>query len=107
MKRAIFSFSILIFLSSCHGYITLSGNVNEGGEALKGATVKLVSKKGTALGNVKTDESGHYEIGKSTTPMAGSYYVIFEKRGYKTDTVVVKKGRGFSAVACDHSMEKK
>ena len=107
MNRALFSLVFLFLLVSCDGYINLTGTVSEGGDALKGATVKLVSKKGTALGNVKTDESGNYKIAKSTSPMAGSYYVIFEKQGYKTDTVVVKKSRGFSAITCDHSMEKK
>lgn len=109
MKRRILFSGILCaaLIAGCKGYLDVSGNVDEGNEPLKGATVKVVSKKGGPLGSTKTDTAGHYQVGKSTSPMKGSYYVIFEKRGYRTDTVIVQKGRGLSAVSCDHSMEKK
>jgi uncharacterized protein YfaS (alpha-2-macroglobulin family) len=108
MKRSLkFILPGILILAGCDGYLSVSGTVEHENAPLKGATVKVISKKGEPLGSAKTDSTGHYSIGKSTTPFSRGYYVIFEKRGYQTDTVTVQKSRGISAVGCDHSMEKK
>jgi hypothetical protein len=109
LKQAFFIFFVctLFAICGCDGYLNVTGIVTEDGDPVKSATVKVISTKGRPLGSVKTDSTGTYNIAKSTTPMRGHYYVVFEKKGYKTDTTEIRKSRGFCVVACDHSMQRK
>jgi hypothetical protein len=97
----------LLLIVSCDGYLGVMGTVTENGAPLRSATVKVVSKKGDLVLQTKTDSAGQFNAGRHASPFKGTYRVIFEKKGYKSDTATVKKGRGNSIVMCDQELERK
>jgi hypothetical protein len=105
--KIIFGLVFVVLFSACKGYLQVGGTVTDGGTPVKGATVKVFTKKGELLTQTKTDDDGAYTIGRKATPLSRGYLVVFEKKGYKTDTTDIRKSRGTSYVICDHNMEKK
>lgn len=108
MTHRILLLSMCLLLWSCEGYYKAKGTVyeNKNGDriTLDSTMVKVYCGLDWLRGNVRTDVSGKYELSGLTKPGKATYYIIFEKTGFKTDTLKIKGKRGKTGIALDHTM---
>jgi hypothetical protein len=106
----IFSLVILAFvLSGCDGYYRLTGIVYEyQPELIKAAVdsvhIEVYVNKSWLRGSTYSDSSGAFQVSALTTPLKASYYFIFNKQGFRTDTVIKEGVRGKNEFNIEHRM---
>jgi hypothetical protein len=98
----------LLVLTSCEGLYRATGTVHaDGSHPLDSASVKIYCGDGWWFRHATvTDSGGRYSLGGLTTPFKATYYLIFEKPGYKIDTVTVEGSKGKTFITLDHTMTK-
>ena len=113
MKKQL-NFKIILFLmllTSCEGYYKATGTVYENKDGYKkpmvSTTVKVYCGPDLLRGATMTDSTGKYNVTGLTTPNKATYYIIFEKSGFKTDTIKIKGNRGKTFISLDQIMTKK
>ena len=95
-------------LFSCEGSYILTGNVYENRNSNKfpidSVSVKIIVGKDWFRGETYSDSSGHFSKMNLTTPTKATYFFIFEKEGFKKDTVIRQDSRGRNEFKIEHLM---
>jgi hypothetical protein len=95
----------LFILTSCDGLYYATGRVYYNAEVpLDSTRVKIYCGDDRWLRGTTTDSNGTYSMGGLTTPFKTTYYLIFERPGYKTDTIAIKGNKGKTFITLDHIM---
>lgn len=101
---------ILFFLalSSCEGSYVLTGTVYEqkgfSKVPIDSVSVKVIVGKDWFRGQTYSDTNGHFSKMNLSTPTKATYHFIFEKEGFKKDTLVRQGSRGRSKFLIEHAM---
>jgi len=88
----------LIILSGCEGYYFVTGSIHKNIEGYQKpvalAVVNIYCGKNWLRGSTISDSLGQFSMSGLTKPTKANYYIVFEKEGFKTDTVIRKGSRG-------------
>ena len=110
MKEVFFILISLILLTSCEGYYQVSGTVCVDMEEIKtpldSCTVKVYCGTDFLRGTAITDSIGGYSVAGLTTPAKATYFIVFERTDYLTDTIEVKGNKGKTIITLDKTMIK-
>lgn len=111
MRRVLFFLFVVLFLTSCDGYYNITGSVCEIKDGMKtpidSVNVKVYVGWDWLRAQTLTDTIGHFILGGTTAPMASPYYLVFTKKGFKTDTVSKQGTSGSTIFSCEHIMVRK
>ncbi len=104
----IFLIVLLITFSGCEGYYTLRGEVferqNNQLKPLPKVTISVFIGKDWRKNYAYSDSAGRFTFSGLTTPQKTTYTLIFEKSGFKTDTILLIGNRGKSYFTVNHTM---
>ena len=108
LQRILILVFILPALLSCDGAYTLTGTVYEKNNStdvpIDSVSIKVIVRKDWSRGQTLSDSNGRFFESGLTTPFKAPYYFIFEKNGYKTDTVFKQGSKGRSEFVIEHFM---
>jgi len=113
MKINIWAITIITIFSfwSCDGVYFANGTVydfsNEQKRPLDSVTVRIYCGRTWLRDSTTTNSSGTYHMGGLTTPQKAMYYIIFDKAGFKSDTIAVEGKPGKTDFCVDHFMKRK
>ena len=98
------------FIFSCDGGYHLTGKVYEIRETvgipIDSVSVKVFVGKKWFNGQTFSDSTGFFEMSKLSTPFKAPYYFIFERNGFKPDTIFRKSSRGHSEFAIEQVLKR-
>jgi len=99
-----------ILLCGCDGGYSLTGHVYEEmngfGVPLDSVSITVLVDNDWLRGQTFSDSTGSFKKMALSTPFKAPYMFIFEKAGYKTDTVRRQGEKGHTDFAIDHYMKK-
>ena len=108
LQRILILVFILPALLSCDGGFKLTGTVyeknNSIGVPIDSVSIRVIVSKDWSRGQTFSDSNGRFFKAGLSTPFKAPYYFIFEKNGYKTDTVFKQGSRGHSEFVVEHFM---
>jgi hypothetical protein len=111
MKNAIIILTSFLALTGCEGYYSAKGtvyqNINGNKKPLDSTIVKVYCETDWLRGTATTNPTGQYVISGLTTPAKATYTIIFERIGFKTDTVKIEGNRGKTFISLDQTMTAK
>ena len=96
------------FIFSCDGSYHLTGKVYEIRETVRtpidSVSVKVFVGTSWLNGETFSDSTGNFEMSKLSTRFKALYYFIFEKNGFKPDTIYRKGSRGYSQFVIEQAL---
>ncbi len=103
--------TVLFSLTGCEGYYSVSGHVYETKNNVKtpldSVAVKVYVGKGWLRGETFSDSAGNYHLSGLTSPMKDVYHIVFEKKGFVTDSIFKQGNSGQTIISYDQEMARK
>lgn len=88
----------------------MTGTVYENRNSVKvpidSVSIKVFVGKDWLRGILFSDSIGRFSKSALSTPFKAPYYFVFEKKGYKADTIFKQGSRGHSEFIIEHIMVK-
>lgn len=111
MQRVYILLILALTLWGCDGSYKLAGKVYEEKASIRvpidSVLIKVYVGRDWFRGQTYSDPAGSFNKKDFSTPEKSTYYFIFEKRGFKTDTVIKEGKKGKSVFEIEHRMFRK